>query len=47
MDVVMTEQFLSPRVRRRDEIRARVEHVALDLFRRHGFEEVTVERIAA
>jgi AcrR family transcriptional regulator len=31
----------------REQLRARVEHVALDLFRRHGFEQVTVERIAA
>jgi AcrR family transcriptional regulator len=32
---------------KREQLRTRVEHVALDLFRRHGFEQVTVERIAA
>ena len=47
MDGVGTQRPLSPRLRRRDNVRARVEHVALDLFRRHGFEQVTVERIAA
>ncbi len=47
MDAVLPEPRLGPRRRRRDEARARVEHVALDLFRRHGFDQVTVERIAA
>jgi AcrR family transcriptional regulator len=47
MDAVVPEQHLSPRRRRREELRARVEAVALELFRRHGFEQVTVERIAA
>jgi TetR/AcrR family transcriptional regulator, regulator of mycofactocin system len=37
----------TPARRRREELRARVESVALDLFLRHGFEQVTVERIAA
>jgi AcrR family transcriptional regulator len=35
------------RRRKREQLRARVERVALDLFRQHGFEQVTVERIAA
>ncbi len=47
MDAVLPEGRLSPRRRRREELRARVEGVALELFRRHGFEQVTVERIAA
>jgi AcrR family transcriptional regulator len=46
----MTRQALESRSgirrRKREQVRARVEHVALDLFRRHGFERVTVERIA-
>jgi AcrR family transcriptional regulator len=46
----MTRQTLESRSgirrRKREQVRARVEHVALDLFRRHGFERVTVERIA-
>jgi AcrR family transcriptional regulator len=40
------ESRSSIRTRKREQVRARVEHVALDLFRRHGFEQVTVERIA-
>ena len=47
MDAVLPEPRLSQRRRRREELRARVEVVALELFRRHGFEQVTVERIAA
>jgi AcrR family transcriptional regulator len=47
MDAVLPEPRVSPRRRRREELRARVEGVALELFRRHGFEQVTVERIAA
>jgi TetR/AcrR family transcriptional regulator, regulator of mycofactocin system len=35
------------RTRKREQIRSRVERVALDLFRNQGFEHVTVERIAA
>jgi TetR/AcrR family transcriptional regulator, regulator of mycofactocin system len=35
------------RRRKRDQVRARVERVALDLFRQYGFQQVTVERIAA
>jgi len=34
------------RRRKREQLRARVERVALDLFRQHGFDQVTVERIA-
>ncbi len=47
MDAAVVEPRHGPRSRRRDEVRARVERVALELFRRQGFEQVTVERIAA
>jgi AcrR family transcriptional regulator len=40
------DSLSSIRRRKREQVRARVEHVALDLFRRYGFEQVTVERIA-
>jgi AcrR family transcriptional regulator len=35
------------RTSKRRALRAKVERVALDLFRQHGFEQVTVERISA
>lgn len=46
-DGVLPEPPPTLRRRKRELLRARVEHVALDLFRREGFEAVTVERIAA
>jgi AcrR family transcriptional regulator len=46
MDSAVIGHPLPQRLRKREQVRARVETVALDLFRVHGFDRVTVERIA-